>query len=97
MIALSAGMGRMLTAALCCAALGILLSVRFSAFVLAPASLLVIGFTLGYGLFNGWATVSLTLATTANLFILQMGYCLGGIAFLKAPEQQPFWHKQSRL
>ena len=44
----------MLTIALSCAALGILLGARCKAFALLPGVLLALGLTILYGLANGW-------------------------------------------
>jgi hypothetical protein len=66
----------MWTVALGCAALGVLLSLRFRAYALVPASLLTIGVSVGYGLSNGLGVLSLFLVTMANLIVLQVGYCL---------------------
>jgi hypothetical protein len=75
----SLGEWRMGTIAFSCATLGFVLSVRFKAFALVPASLLALGPTLVFGFVNGWGTLGLVLATMANLIILQASYCVGGI------------------
>ena len=67
------------TIAFSCATLGFVLSARFKAFALVPASLLALGPTLVFGFVNGWGTLGLVLATMANLMILQASYCVGGI------------------
>jgi hypothetical protein len=67
------------TIAFSCAALGLVLSVRFKAFVLVPASLLALGLTFLFGLVNGWGAAAVVLAAMANLTVLQACYCVGGI------------------
>jgi hypothetical protein len=74
-IAFTWGMARMGTIAFSCATLGFVLSARFKAFALVPASLLALGPTLVFGFVNGWGTLGLVLATMANLMILQASYC----------------------
>jgi hypothetical protein len=82
----------MWTVALCCAALGVLLSVRFRAFALVPASVCVLGLTLFIGVLNGWGPWGLALVTIANLIALQLCYCVGAIAstrFSEPVERRP--------
>jgi len=68
-----------LTIALSCAALGILLGARYKAFALLPGVLLALGLTILYGLANGWGLLGAVLASTGNFALLQLGYCVGGI------------------
>jgi membrane protein DedA with SNARE-associated domain len=68
-----------LIVALCCAALGISLSVRFKAIFLIPASLLVIAFAVGFGIRNGQGPLTIVLTAPGNLLALQLGYFFGGL------------------
>jgi hypothetical protein len=84
----------MWTAVLCCAALGALLSLRFKAFALAPASVLGAGASVVYGLIHEWGPLVLVLLTLANLSILQLVYGLLGlvlqVAGIKQTEPRKF-------
>jgi hypothetical protein len=93
----------MWTVALGCAALGVLLSLRFRAYALVPASLLTIGVSVGCGLLNGFGVLGLVLATVANLIILQVGYFLACCVVQatrhtsKKRQQLGFWQKHPSL
>jgi hypothetical protein len=89
--------------ALCCAALGALLSVRCTTFALIPASAFVIGLTTISGLLNEWSALALVLVTIANLIVLQVAYGIGGLVLqvigVEPAERQAlgFRHKNSKL
>ncbi len=78
--------------ALCCASLGVLLSVRFKTFCLIPGSAFVVGLTTVFGLLDEWGALALILVTIANLIVLQVAYGIGGIvvqvAGIKPAEQR---------
>ena len=65
--------------ALFCAALGASLSVRHKVFALVPASLIVLGLTVICGVVSHWGVFGIVLATIANIVVLQMSYCVGGL------------------
>jgi ascorbate-specific PTS system EIIC-type component UlaA len=70
---------RMWIVALCCAVLGILLSIRFRAFALLPASAIALALTVLYGVASTWTAWGLVFAAVGNLFVLQISYCVGAI------------------
>jgi hypothetical protein len=85
----------MLTIALSCAALGIFLGARCQAFALLPGVLLAVGLTILYGLANGWGLLGGLLASTGNLALLQLGYCVGGIvsSLYKRVDHEVLWYR----
>ena len=70
----------MWTIAFSCATLGIVLSVRFKAFALVPASLLALGRARSVRLVNGWGMFDVAYSPQwRNLgIILEASYCVGG-------------------
>jgi hypothetical protein len=62
-----------------CVALGASVSVRYKVFVLAPAGLVVLGLTVVCGVASHWGVLGIVLATIANVIILQVSYCAGGL------------------
>ena len=85
----------MLTIALSCAALGILLGARCKAFALLPGVLLAVGLTILYGLANAWDLLGLVVASMGNLALLQLGYCAGGIvsSLYKRVDHEVLWYR----
>jgi membrane protein DedA with SNARE-associated domain len=71
----------MLIIALCCAMLGIALSVRCKVFFIIPASLLAVAVAVSFGIHHGQSALAIVLAASANLVALQMGYFFGGLGF----------------
>jgi hypothetical protein len=62
-----------------CAALGASLSVRYKVFALVPAGLVVFGLTVVCGVASHSGVLGIILATIANVIILQVSYCAGGL------------------
>jgi hypothetical protein len=89
--------------ALCCAALGALLSVRFKAIALIPGSLIVVGLTAIFGTLHEWGASALLLMAMANVIVFQMAYAVGGLVLqvfgIKPSERHALglWHKNSKL
>jgi hypothetical protein len=85
----------MLTIALSCAALGILLGARCKAFALLPGVLLALGLTILYGLANRWGLLGAVLASMGNFALLQLGYCVAGIvsSLYKPVDHGVVWYR----
>jgi hypothetical protein len=90
-----AGDSEMLTIALSCAALGILLGARCKAFALLPGVLLALGLTILYALADEWGLLGAVLASMGNLALLQLGYCVGGIvsSLYKRVDHEVLWYR----